>query len=606
MSKGTIALIGALSIVALVVISFVSLLVWLFNASPDHGFLEIMWMSLMRTLDAGTLGGDDGTIWYLFFMFIITLAGIFIVSILIGLLTSGIENKLDSLRKGKSLVIEKNHTIIFGWSDMIFSIISELIEANKNQKNPCIVILGDKDKVEMEDEIRIRIPDLGKVNIVCRQGNPIDINDISIVSPQTAKSIIIIDDNDANVIKTILAILNSSRNPERPYHIVTRLMDSQNLEIGKIVGKDQVEYVLMEDFISRMVVQTCLHPGLSEVFVELLDFGGDEIYFHEDQALIGKQFGEVQLMYDRSLVIGLLTQGKVKINPPADTIIQQTDQIIAISEDDDTIVRSRQAYPQIDSSLLKEESSAGTSQVKVLILGWNKKAVSIVKEMDAFVRQGSSITAVAQAPGFKKEIEENCQGLTNITVECLEADINQRSVLDDLCARNYDRIIILAYDNIDIQEADAITLVALLHLRDIAESRNIKYSIVSEILDIRNRNLAEVAKVNDFIVSDKLVSLLLTQIAENKHLAAVFKELFDADGSEIYTKSVTNYIQPGTPVNFYTITQAAINKGEVAIGYKIAGEEGLADKKHGIYINPDKKELVHFTAEDSIIVIAES
>lgn len=108
MSKGTAALIGALSIVSFSAILTISLLVWLFKASPEHNFPEIIWMSLMRAMDAGTIGGDEGSIVYLFLMFVITLAGIFILSILIGLLTSGIENKIESLRKGKSLVIEKN------------------------------------------------------------------------------------------------------------------------------------------------------------------------------------------------------------------------------------------------------------------------------------------------------------------------------------------------------------------------------------------------------------------------------------------------------------------------------------------------------------------
>ena len=36
------------------------------------------------------------------------------------------------------------------------------------------------------------------------------------------------------------------------------------------------------------------------------------------------------------------------------------------------------------------------------------------------------------------------------------------------------------------------------------------------MLDIRNHNLAEVTHADDFIVRDKLVSLLLAQLSENK------------------------------------------------------------------------------------------
>ena len=44
--------------------------------------------------------------------------------------------------------------------------------------------------------------------------------------------------------------------------------------------------------------------------------------------------------------------------------------------------------------------------------------------------------------------------------------------------------------------------------------------------DVRNRQLAEVTRADDFIVSDSLVSLLLSQIAENRDLNAVFGDLF--------------------------------------------------------------------------------
>ena len=69
----------------------------------------------MRTLDAGTMGGDAG--WgFRIVMLLVTIGGIFIVSTLIGVLTTGIEGKLDELRKGRSRVLENDHTVILDWS----------------------------------------------------------------------------------------------------------------------------------------------------------------------------------------------------------------------------------------------------------------------------------------------------------------------------------------------------------------------------------------------------------------------------------------------------------------------------------------------------------
>jgi hypothetical protein len=111
MSKGTTALIGGLAIVSLLLIilagfilSFGGRLLAPEGSNPP-GFFEAVWLSLMRTLDAGTMGGDVG--WgFRFVMLLVTIGGILIVSTLIGVLTTGVESKLDELRKGRSKVLE--------------------------------------------------------------------------------------------------------------------------------------------------------------------------------------------------------------------------------------------------------------------------------------------------------------------------------------------------------------------------------------------------------------------------------------------------------------------------------------------------------------------
>ena len=67
---------------------------------------------------------------------LVVLTGIFITSILIGLLSSTFQNKFNKLQEGTSEVVEKNHTIIIGWTGQTITILRELIEANLSQKNP--------------------------------------------------------------------------------------------------------------------------------------------------------------------------------------------------------------------------------------------------------------------------------------------------------------------------------------------------------------------------------------------------------------------------------------------------------------------------------------
>jgi hypothetical protein len=181
-----------------------------------------------------------------------------------------------------------------------------------------------------------------------------------------------------------------------------------------------------------------------------------------------------------------------------------------------------------------------------------------------------------------------------------------RPTLERLAAGGYQYIIILSpADAPDIQIADASTMISLLHLRDIARKTGQTFSIVSEILDVRNRDLAEVTSADDVIISERLVALAMAQIAENKDVVPVFVELLTPGGPEIYLKPAQDYVTPGKPVNLYTVVEAARQKGQTAIGYRLLSEAGAPDRAFGVYLNPDKSAPVTLSAYDRIIVLAE-
>jgi ion channel POLLUX/CASTOR len=614
MAKGTAALIGGLGVLSLIVICSVALVVTLFKIAPSDGdpvsFGEAAWLSLMRTLDAGTMGGDTG--WgFRIAMFVVTLGGVFIISTLIGILTSAVEGKMEDLRKGRSKVLENGHTVILGWSPQVFTIISELVIANENQKNSCIVILGDKDKVEMEEEIRDRIENNGKTRIVCRTGNPIDVNDLRMVSLQTSKAIIVLSQEktnpDAEVIKTILAIINNPERRTEPYHIVAEIRDIQNVDVTKMVGRDEVEIVMVGYLIARIVAQTCRQSGLSIVYNELLDFGGDEIYFKNETSLAGKKLGEVLSLYEDSTIIGVKQAGKTpQLNPSMDLVLGEKDEIIAISEDDDTIQLSGMTDYKFNEKAIVNEKKKSERPERTLILGWNWRGSTIIRELDQYVTPGSDVLVLANYAEIETQINTLAGEMSHLKVEFKLGDTTDRRLLDALNIPEFNHIILLCYsDALEAQEADAQTLITLLHLRDISRITGKDLSIVSEMMDIRNRTLAEVTEADDFIVSNRIISLMLAQISENKQLNAVFEDVFDPEGSEIYLKPAEEYIVLGQPVNFYTVLESARRKGEIAIGYRKEAQSKDASQSYGVVVNPDKSALIPFEVEDKIVVIAE-
>ena len=161
MAKGTPALVALLALASLTIVVIGASLMVLFDPrpaeGPDRGLIDSLWQSVLRALDPGTVAGDTGHWWYIAISFIVTIGGILVVTAFIGVLTIGLDAKLAELRKGRSTVLETNHTVLLGWSDQMFTVISELVEANSNQRCPCIAILADQDKVEMEDAIQAKV-----------------------------------------------------------------------------------------------------------------------------------------------------------------------------------------------------------------------------------------------------------------------------------------------------------------------------------------------------------------------------------------------------------------------------------------------------------------
>ena len=201
-------------------------------------------------------------------------------------------------------------------------------------------------------------------------------------------------------------------------------------------------------------------------------------------------------------------------------------------------------------------------------------------------------------------IKEESDAFRNQTVRFIFGDTTDRRFLEKINPGQFDHIVILCYsDDLDPQKADAKTLVTLLHLRDIAEKSRFRFSIVSEMMDVRNRNLAEIARADDFIISNKLISQVISQISENKFLNQIFQELFSPVGWEIYLKPVSDYVLSGKEMNFYTVIEAGRQKNECVIGYRIMTYANDSSKGYGIKINPDKDKVLTFNESDRLIVI---
>ncbi|WP_438353276.1 CASTOR/POLLUX-related putative ion channel [Microbacterium sp. CJ88] len=467
-----------------------------------------------------------------------------------------------------------------------------------------IVILADRDKIEMEETIRQHVPQPGRTRIVCRSGDPMSMLDLQMVSPQSARSVIILppddaDDPDAIVIKTALALTHGAdlADADGP-RIVAALRDRRNLEAARLLGDGRAQWLLAGELITRMTVQTARQRGLSAVYTELLDFAGDEIYFTHQPHFAGLAYSDVQLRFAGAIVLGIERGGAVLLNPRAGEMLHEEDQIIVLAGDDSLV---RASEPMIgDASAISHIVAESAKPEHTLILGCNPSLQMIVDELAEYVAPGSTVCVAADVPDPAVRVPEGLD-LTFVRI-----DTTSRAALEAMDITRFDHVGVLAYrDRLAAQAADAKTLVTLLHVRDIADRLKVRLNIVSEMLDDRNRELAEVTRADDFIVSDRLISLMLSQISENGRLTAVFNELFSSTGTEIYLRPAALYVGPDMEVDFATIILAASQRGETAIGYRVAGEAHVRSARYGVHVNPALGDRRTYTIDDEIIVLAE-
>lgn len=611
MSRGTIALMALLGLATVLLVAVVGgITVIVLAIIPDryNQFDEdftpwdVFWGGLMRTLDPGTMGGDQGWLFRLL-MLVITIGGLIIVASLIGIISGAFDSKVEELRKGRSRVLETDHTLILGWSPKVFPIISEIVIANQSRGRSVIVVLADKDKVEMEDEIKAEVGATGKTRVICRTGDPMSLTDLDIANPNGARSIILVapeasPDPDADVMKSALALTNNPRRRPEPYHIVGELEHPSNLEVATLVGGAEAHWVLGDELIGRITVQSCRQSGLSVVYSELLDFDGDELYFTEQPGLYGRSYFETQLAFATCTVIGMVKGGIVTLNPSDEAVYETGDQLIVIAEDDSVIVTAAPGVP--DASAVSTTTPVAAQPERTLILGYNSGLAAMLKELNEYVAPGSVVSLVADVK------QPRLPSFDNLEVEFTRGDATSRALLDSIGVDSYDHIIVLAYKGtLDTQRADGKTLITLLQLRDIEVRTGVDLNIVSEMLDDRNRELAEVTNADDFIVSDKLISLMLSQVSESRQLTDVFEQLFSSSGSEIYLQPADLYVAPGAEVDFYTVLEAARRRGETAIGYRIEEFAHSSEHGYGVTVNPRKTDRLSLTATDRIIVLAE-
>jgi ion channel POLLUX/CASTOR len=605
MARGPGAVAGVLGIAITAFVVLFAVLLLIVRVGPQNPIADVYHVFLATIDGGGTQDGATGTLYTALYL-IVTLTGIVVYGTFIGILVTGMDTRLQQLRRGRSIVLERDHTLILGWSEQVFTIISELSIANESRRRPSVVILAEKDKADMEDAIRERVATTRNTRVVCRTGSALVTGDLELVNHREARAVILLNgdgasDPDADAVKAILALTHNTPTGSSERHIVAEVEDANAGHAARLAGGDAVVLINKPLTIARLIVQTSRQPGAAAVYRDILDFDGDEFYMRADERLFGLTYLEATLAYETCAVVGLMHEGgAIELNPPANTILAATDSVIALAEDDSVLDAADYVPTAADTDAIEIKPLDPEQPEATLILGYNHRTPLVIAELASYAVAGSRVDLVADVPLDLPAIERGLIGYDRLEFSPRAGNTTERRLLDELGIPTYDRVIVMGYsDALSSSRASARSLLTLLHVHDIVLRGGTSVAVVSEVIDMHDSELTAIAGVDDVVVSDEVLSLLLTQIAENRHLANVFDSLLQADGPEVYMRPADRYVKGG-PVSFATLIAAASRRGETAIGYR-----GTVDGVRTARLNPPKSDVFPIEPGDRLIVLAE-
>ncbi|KAH9685199.1 putative ion channel protein POLLUX [Citrus sinensis] len=602
-------------------------------AVSDSSFAEALWLSWTFVADSGNHADRVGTGPRIVSVSISS-GGMLIFAMMLGLVSDAISEKVDSLRKGKSEVIEKNHILILGWSDKLLAV------ANKSIGGGVIVVLAERDKEEMEMDIAKLEFDFMGTSVICRSGSPLILADLKKVSVSKARAIIVLasdenaDQSDARALRVVLSLTGVKEGLRG--HVVVEMSDLDNEPLVKLVGGELIETVVAHDVIGRLMIQCALQPGLAQIWEDILGFENAEFYIKRWSQLDDLRFEEVLISFPDAIPCGIKVAaegGKIILNPDDNYVLKEGDEVLVIAEDDDTYAPGPLPEVVRKRSFLKIPDPPKYPE-KILFCGWRRDIDDMIMVLEAFLAPGSELWMLNEVPEKEREKKLtdgglDISGLMNIKLVHREGNAVIRRHLESLPLETFDSILILADESLEdsIVHSDSRSLATLLLIRDIQSKRlpyrdtkptslrlsgfshsswiremqqaSDKSIIISEILDSRTRNLVSVSRISDYVLSNELVSMALAMVAEDKQINRVLEELFAEEGNEMCIKPAEFYLFDQEEISFFDIMIRGRQRQEIVIGYRLANTERAI-------INPSQKSEPRKWSLDDVFVVISS
>lgn len=502
--------------------------------------------------------------------------------IIIATVTAAVKSYIDKKSNAKGKIIIENHFVILNYNNKVPDVIYNLM--CKNFKHN-ILILSNYSKEFIETELQSVISTYSnnkkaKAKLIIKEASPLLRGNLEDISIDKASSILIMNNedmkhgDDINIsnsdllsLKMMLALGNFKLKDDINIVIETdddktaKKMEELGLTISNLKDKNIIP-ISFNRKIGQIISQTIITPALANVYLDLFSYEGNEFYSRDP----------------------IEVDDFLKNYTNAIPIIKY-DKLFVFCEDQKNTNEKRNK-PYTTTKKLKTKEDINTDDFTVFVIGYNKKQPFIVENL--------KMSGVFYHANFEvKEYNKN-------EYEKLIIDIKNTNGIK--------KVLILSDDQVSDDSYDANVFVSLIALQTAFPNQK-DLPFITELLDSRNINSIRDFNVKNAIISNRIMSLLLTQLALNSDSKKFFNSLLVADTEEggdvfdIAISKVKNILELDQDLTFNSrrelvnVFYNSFNKECMLIGYI---------KDNQITYLPqhlDKDEIIKLEKDDSLIYI---
>ncbi len=514
-------------------------------------------------------------------IFVVLTGMVLFSGVIIATITAAVKAYIDKKSQAKGKIVVDNHFVILNYNNKVPEIVYNLMCKNF-KKN--ILILSNYSKDFIENEIKSVISSHNalfkrKAKLIIKEGSPLLRGNLDDISIENASSIVImnredlkpgddenITNSDLSSLKIMLALGNFHLKENTNIVIETDeentavKMENLTIKMDNLKNKTIIP-VSFNKKLGQVIAQTIVTPSLANIYLDILSFEGAEFYSRDKMDVD-------EFLRDYTNAIPIINYNK-----------------LFVFSDDEKNINIKREKPYTNNRLLKTREKIDIEDFTVFVIGKNKKQPYIVENL---------------------KLSDNLY-TADFTVKEYNKNEYNKMIEDIKVTDGIKKVLILSDDTVSDDSYDANVFVSLIALQSAFPDTDITF--ITELLDSRNLNSIKDFNIKNAIISNRIMSLFITQLALNSDSKKFFNSLLLSDsekGGEVFDINVSpvhKILEPNQNLVFNSKAELinsfyySYEKKAMILGYIKKGIVTYLTKEI------DKPEEIRLSEDDLIIYI---